>query len=271
MPRPSLPGFGPAVTNRPSRLAATAAPDPTVEPHSLHLLRCYILGFAIDFGRRDCRMTADVIIRAFTEDSVARLTGLTASQLRYWDKTGFFGPEYADADRKSPFSRLYSFRDIVALRTLSILRNRYNVALQHLRKVAGKLSQLGYDLWTNTILYVLNRKVIFHEPGTDLPQEVVSGQYVMGELALKTIIWDTTKDVEKMRRRDPAKIGRIERSRYVNHNAWVVGGTRIPTAAIKRFKEAGYTSEQIIAEYPDLTAEDIKAALFHEEQKSSAA
>jgi DNA-binding transcriptional MerR regulator len=215
-------------------------------------------------------MTADVIIRAFSEDSVMRLTGLTESQLRYWDRTGFFAPEYADKDHKGAFSRLYSFRDIVALRTLNVLRNQYNVALQHLRKVADKLSHLGYDLWTKTTLYVLNRKVIFHEPGTDLPQEVVSGQYVMG-LMLKTIISDTTRDVEKMRRRDPEKIGRVERSRYVNHNAWVVGGTRIPTAAIKRFKDAGYTTEQIIDEYPDLTEVDIRAALRHEGQRSSAA
>ncbi len=215
-------------------------------------------------------MTADVIIRAFSEDSVMCLTGLTRSQLRYWDKTGFFAPEYVDKDSKAAFSRLYSFRDVVALRTLSVLRNQYNVALQHLRRVADKLSHLGYDIWTKTTLYVLNRKVIFHEPGTDLPPEVVSGQYVMG-LMLKTIISDTTRDVEKMRRRDPEKIGRVERSRYVNHNAWVVGGTRIPTAAIKRFKDAGYTTEQIIDEYPDLTEVDIRAALRHEGQRSSAA
>jgi len=215
-------------------------------------------------------MTADVILRAFSEDSVKHLTGLTTSQLRYWDRTGFFPPEFAEPKRRLAYSRLYSFRDIVALRTLSVLRNQYSVPLQHLRKVALKLNHLGYDLWTNTTLYVLNKKVIFHEPGTDLPQEIVSGQYVIG-LLLKTIISDTTKDIERMRRRDPEKIGKVERSRYINHNAWVVGGTRIPTAAIKRFKEAGYTAEQIIAEYPDLTLTDIKAALMHEEQKSSAA
>jgi uncharacterized protein (DUF433 family) len=90
-------------------------------------------------------------------------------------------------------------------------------------------------------------------------------------LMLKTIISDTTRDVEKMRRRDPEKIGRVERSRYVNHNAWVVGGTRIPTAAIKRFKDAGYTTQQIIDEYPDLTEVDIRAALRHEGQRGSAA
>jgi hypothetical protein len=215
-------------------------------------------------------VTADVILRAFSEDSVKHLTGLTTSQLRYWDRTGFFAPEFAEPNRRLAYSRLYSFRDIVALRTLSVLRNQYSVPLQHLRKVALELTHLGYELWTNTTLYVLNKKVIFHEPGTDLPQEIVSGQYVIG-LLLKTIISDTTKDVEKMRRRDPEKIGKVERSRYVNHNAWVVGGTRIPTAAIKRFKEAGYTAEQIIAEYPDLTLRDINAALQHEDQESSAA
>jgi hypothetical protein len=56
--------------------------------------------------------------------------------------------------------------------------------------------------WTKTKLYVLNRKVVFYEPGTGLPREVVSGQYVIGIL-LKTIISDTEKDVEKMQRRDP--------------------------------------------------------------------
>lgn len=210
------------------------------------------------------------IIAAFSEEQVERLTGLTQGQLRYWDRTGFFAPKFADENRRRAYSRLYSFKDIVALRTLSVLRNQYSVPLQHLRKVAKRLSHLADDLWTKTTLYVLNKKVVFHEPGTGLPREVVSGQYVIGIL-LKTIVSDTKKDVEKMHERDPAKIGRVERSRFISRNAWVVGGTRIPTAAIKRFKDAGYTNAQILKEYPDLTERDIAAAILHEEQESSAA
>lgn len=206
------------------------------------------------------------IIAAFSEEQVERLTGLSKTQLRYWDKTGFFAPKFAEEDRRRAYSRLYSFKDVVALRTISVLRNRHDVPLQHLRKVAEKLSHLKDDLWIKTKLYVLGRKVIFHEPGTNLPREVVSGQYVIGVL-LKTIVSDTQKDVEKMHRRDPAKVGQIERSRFVNHNAWVIGGTRIPTAAIRRFKEAGYTNAQIRKEYPDLKPRDIAAALLHEEQE----
>jgi len=215
-------------------------------------------------------MPADTIIRAFSEEHVERLTGLTPAQLRYWDRTGFFAPSYADPNRRVAYSRIYSFKDIVALRVLSVLRNQYSVPLQHLRKVAENLSHLADDRWTSTTLYVLNKKVVFHEPGTGLPQEVVSGQYVIG-LLLKTIISDTTRDVEKMHHRDPAKVGHVERSRLVNRNAWVVGGTRIPTAAIRRFKEAGYTVDQIIAEYPDLKPRDIEAAILHEEKEGSAA
>ena len=205
------------------------------------------------------------IIAAFSEEQVERLTGLSKTQLRYWDRTGFFAPKFADEDRRRAYSRLYSFKDIVALRTISVLRNKHDVPLQHLRRVAEKLSHLKDDLWIETKLYVLNRKVIFHEPGTNLPREVVSGQYVIG-LLLKTMVSDTQKDVEKMHRRDTSKIGRVERSRFVRHNAWVVGGTRIPTAAIRRFKEAGYTNAQILTEYPDLKPRDIAAALLHEEQ-----
>lgn len=210
------------------------------------------------------------VVTAFSEEQVGRLTGLTKAQLRYWDDTNFFAPKLADKDRRRAYSRLYSFKDVVALRTLSMLRNQYEVPLQHLRKVAEKLSHLADDLWTKTTLYVLNKKVVFHEPGTGLPREVVSGQYVIGIL-LKTIISDLKKDVAKMHRRDPNKIGQVERSRYVNRNHWVVGGTRIPTATIRRFREAGYTMSQIIAEYPDLKVRDIKAALLHEEKESSAA
>jgi hypothetical protein len=37
------------------------------------------------------------------------------------------------------------------------------------------------------------------------------------------------------------------------------------TAAIRRFKEAGYSIQQIVKQYPTLTVEDVQAALVHEE------
>lgn len=213
---------------------------------------------------------AVTLVSAFTEDQVQRLTGLTKSQLRYWDRTGFFAPSLAEDDKRAPYSRLYSFRDVVALRTLGVLRIQHNVALQHLRKVAEKLSHMAEALWTRTTLYVLNRKVVFDDPSSDGRREIVSGQYVMG-IPLKAIVSDTRRDVQKLHRRPKADIGRIERTRHVNHNAWVVAGTRIPVRAIRDFKDAGYTVKQILKEYPDLRSEDVRAALAHDAKAKAAA
>jgi hypothetical protein len=60
------------------------------------------------------------VIRAFTLESVERLTGVTQRQLKYWDDTDFFKPEYGYENRRIPYSRLYSFQDVVALHVLPV-------------------------------------------------------------------------------------------------------------------------------------------------------
>lgn len=37
----------------------------------------------------------DVVVSAFTEEQVSRLTGISHRQLRYWDSTKFFVPSLA--------------------------------------------------------------------------------------------------------------------------------------------------------------------------------
>lgn len=210
------------------------------------------------------------VLAAFSEDHVERLTGLSKSQLRYWDRTGFFSPSYAEENRRLAYSRLYSFKDLVALRTLAVLRRQYGVPLQHLRKVADKLAHLEDELWTKTTLYVLNKEVVFDEPGSGRPRAVVSGQYVVG-LPLERIVSDTERDVRAFKRRSHDQIGKVVRSRSVSRNAWVISGTRIRTETIRRLHEDGYSREQIRDEFPDLTLEDIDAALEHEEARGVAA
>jgi len=87
--------------------------------------------------------TSQGVIAAFSEDQVEKLTGITKSQLRYWDKTGFYSPSFADGNRRLAFSRIYSFKDIVALRVLGALRNQHNLSLQYLRDVSSRLGPLG--------------------------------------------------------------------------------------------------------------------------------
>lgn len=208
------------------------------------------------------------VVAAFSEEQVERLTGLTKGRLRYWAKTNFFRPSFVEENPRLPYSRFYSFKDIVALRTLEMLRVQNNVPLQHLRKVAEKLSHLKDELWTKTTLFVVNRKVAIVNPETGTPEEVVSGQYLMG-ISLRRVIEDTNDDIVQMSRRTRSMVGHVSRSRAIARNAWVIAGTRIPVGAVKRLAEDGYTTEQIIDEYPDLTRNDVEAALRHREKQET--
>lgn len=203
---------------------------------------------------------SETVVSAFTEEQAARLTGVSKAQLRHWDRTGFFRPAFASEDRRVAYGRLYSFKDIVSLRVIHTLRNRHRVPLQHLRKVRDTLAHLEDDKWTATELYVFNRRVVFVEPGTDACREVVSGQYVVG-LALGSEADAAEKAVHDLNQRSPSEIGQMARSRYINHNATVIAGTRIPVSTIKHYHEDGFAIDEILAEFPSLSRQDVVAAI----------
>ena len=212
---------------------------------------------------------SNVVVAAFSEDHAERLTGILKTTLRYWDRTGFFHPEFASENRRLAYSRIYSFKDIASLRVLNALRTQFSVPLQHLRKVRKDLSHLSDAKWTATELFVLNKKVVFVELGTKQYREIVSKQYVIG-IPLRAAVSGTEEAIKHLQLRDEDKIGNIERARYVSHNAWVIAGTRISVKTIKRFAEDGYSVEQIMDEYPKLTEADINAAIGHRDDDVAA-
>jgi uncharacterized protein (DUF433 family) len=203
------------------------------------------------------------VVAAFSEEQASRLTRLSLNRLRYWAKTGFFAPSYIEEENAAaPYSRFYSFKDVVALRTLEMLRVKNGVPLQHLRKVAEKLAHLRDDLWTETRLRVANRKVVFDEPESGRAREVLSGQFVE-EYALVEVIGEASREVEQLKSRRPDEIGNVVQMRGVNRGAPTIAGTRIPVVSVQRLHEDGYSIEQILAEYPRLTEADVRAALAH--------
>ncbi len=151
------------------------------------------------------------VIRAFSANHVVRLTSLSQAQLRYWDNTRFFRPRYAFENRRSPFSRVYSFQDVVGLRTLSHLRKIHKIPPQQLRKVARQLSEYRDRPWSELILYVLGKEVYFREPETERIRGVLSGQYTL--VHLESIIHDLTEEAEQLKLRSREQIGHIERHR----------------------------------------------------------
>ncbi|MGP9820354.1 DUF433 domain-containing protein [Salinarimonas sp. NSM] len=201
------------------------------------------------------------VVFAFTADEVARLTGLSTARLRDWDRAGFFQPRHVRAERGRPHARLYSFKDVVGLRVLKLLRSEYKVSLAHLRDVARELLQHSAEPWAEIKLYVLNRRVYFDEPETGKARGVIDGQYVL--LPLEDVESEIREKVSVLRRRDERMIGRVEKRRNVVRNAPVIAGTRIPVSAVRHFSQAGYSIEDILEEYPTLTRADVEAALAY--------
>ena len=82
-------------------------------------------------------------MEGFTAEQASRLTSCTAHQLRYWDRIGLVRPTVQSTGGRPGVRRLYSFRDLVALRVIrSLLEGgmslqRVRRALEYLRKKAG--------------------------------------------------------------------------------------------------------------------------------------
>ena len=208
---------------------------------------------------------------AFTADHVARLTGLSKRQLGYWDATQFFAPTLVDDDRGRAFGRIYSFRDVVGLRTISILRNTHRIPLQELRRVGEWLHQEHETPWASLRFSLAGRRVVFTDPNSGTPIEPKGqGQAVLW-IALLPIANDMNDAAARLREREPEQLGQIIRNRFVVHNAWVVAGTRIPTQAIWNFHAAGYDTAAIIREYPRLAPQDVQAAVEFEQKRQKAA
>ncbi len=200
-------------------------------------------------------------IVAFSAQDVSRLTGLSLRQLASWDRDGFFVPHYAGEDRRLPYSRVYDFRDVVGLRTLAHLRNKYNISRQQLSKINDWLKQHHETPWSSLRFFVGGGKVFFDNPETG---ERMAG-FRPGQTAfpfeMEAVEREMSEEADKLKKRLPEQVGQVVRNRFIKGNAPVVAGTRIPVSAIQDFAQEGYSPEEIIREYPTLTVEDIRAAI----------
>ena len=82
-------------------------------------------------------------MEGFTADQAIRFTGCTAHQLRYWDRINLVKPSVQATGGRPGVRRLYSFRDLIALKVIrSLLEGgmslqRVRRAIEYLRKKAA--------------------------------------------------------------------------------------------------------------------------------------
>ena len=207
-------------------------------------------------GSKDGTAKPAVALYAFSVEHTARVTGLSMARLTRWDRESFFSPEYADEeDRGNPYSRVYSFMDLVGLRTLAILADTYHISLSELRKTYPELAKSVKHPWAEKPLAVWKRKVVWDIDS--LPRDR-HGQIVGRHIELSSITSEVAQKADELRNRHRDQIGATERHKFVAHNALVVAGTRIPVTAVESFVRAEYSDEAILSEYPTLAKFDIR-------------
>lgn len=199
------------------------------------------------------------LIEAFSDEQAARLAHASLGQVRYWDQSGFFKPSIGYENRRVSFSRIYTFDDVVALRVLASLRNKYDVPLQHLRRVRNKF-ELPQSAWKNEDIFVNAKKVYFkNERGNFVHSE--TGEETLPHIPLPQVIADVSREAEMLGIRPEEVSGRKTKRQSVARAAEVFEGTRIPIDTVKEYFDANLEIDDILKDYPTLTEKDIDAAM----------
>lgn len=103
----------------------------------------------------------------FTADQATKLTGCTHHQLRYWDRVNLVSPSIQRTGGRPGVPRLYSFRDLVALRVVrSLLDN--GMSLQRIRRAWDYLRRNGsMDDHLSSVTLVTDGTSIFQVGSSD--------------------------------------------------------------------------------------------------------
>jgi len=97
----------------------------------------------------------------FTALQASRFTGTTGNQLRYWDKIGLVKPGVQATGGRPGVRRLYSFRDLVALKVVKSLLDG-GMSLQRVRRAYEYLrGNARLDEQLSSVKLVTDGKSIF--------------------------------------------------------------------------------------------------------------
>ena len=190
-------------------------------------------------------------------DKAIAISGLSPRQVDYWARTGLVEP--AVDTRVSPGRRirLYGFLDLLALMVAAQLRTEYRISLQHIRRIVEHLKSHGYHQPLTQLRFSVYRgQVYFQHP---------DGQWE-GDLRPDQLVLQQVLDLQPLRqriaegtRRDDNLAGKVEKRRGTLGGKPVFAGTRIPVDTVRRYLDAGRSTNQVLEAFPDLTPEDVEA------------
>lgn len=131
---------------------------------------------------------------AFTAQQACQFTGCTPHQLRYWDRVDLLRPSVQATGGRPGKRRLYSFRDLVALRVVKSLLDN-GMSVQRVRRAWDYLRRTGdMEQHLSEVKLVTDGQSIFRVASDDA--ELVDALRE-GQLAFFVAINEITLEVEE--------------------------------------------------------------------------
>ena len=178
----------------------------------------------------------------------AALSGATLRQLSYWRSSRSSEPLLAP-QKASNGRTLYSFEDVVALRTFVYLRAK-NVSLQRVRKAVENLRKMGeLDHLSTYSLVAIGKDVVWRVSDTEAVDLTGSpGQGLIAQMVDIIAGFTGPRDREVVPLIYPKPGVKVDKE--VRGGYPVIEGTRIPFNLVASLVEDGVSPEDISNFYP---------------------
>jgi uncharacterized protein (DUF433 family) len=156
--------------------------------------------------------------------------------------------------------RLYVFQDLVELLVVAELVRR-DFHTRNIRRVVERLRR-EYDRPLRQLVFATaGGEIYFQHPDGEWEGDRAKDQIVLQSVIIDLDVVRARIQQDTERRSEDS--GRLERRRKVHGSKPVFAGTRIPVESVRRYLRQGYDIPEILAAYPELTAEDVEAARQH--------
>ena len=202
----------------------------------------------------------------------AALSGATVDQLAYWRKTTATHPPLLVPEAKRGGRYLYSWADVVALRSIVYLRQVKS--LPRIRRAVQTLRALDPDEWRHLSSYKLaatGTSIVVVTPDGDVLDVDEHRGTVLNEVLLGDVL-------ARFERDDGRSVPAFDRPKdnltidpRVLGGYPVVSGTRVPYDVVAGLADEGYTEAEIIELYPSVKPESIADATAFAQDVAGAA
>lgn len=156
---------------------------------------------------------------AFNTNFVASLTGASITQLNIWDKKGIVSPSILKSSGRGSV-RLYSFRDIVAIKTVVYLRNN-KIQLKEIKRAIEYLkNDFNYSSPLSEVVLLSNGRDVLAAPQQDIndiaSKWLAANKY--GQLVMRFVVpmGAITQDIDSAIEKYNKRIDEAEQAKLNN-------------------------------------------------------